>query len=387
MVKYKTIESKSILNISKYIDDWFCSKAGMNLYRGCIHACEYCDGRNEKYQTHKDFGETVYIKMKAPFILKKEIKKIKEKTIIGLGGGVGDSYQKCEEKFKLTRQALEIIKNQEYQTIDMEKRSNISCEILTKSVLVERDIDLIKKINGQSRAIVMFSISSMDNEVCKIFEPRTSPPKDRLNILKKISENLIPTGVMLLPLIPYISDDEDSIKDSVKKIKKAGTKFILFGGMTLKEGHQKENYFNTITKRFPELVNKYKHLYKKSGKYGNPKSSYNNEINKLAYQICKENKMETRIPYEFFRDKIELKDEVSLILAHISHYSRMEGKEYYIFKKASFNIQKCPDSIEKIIAEKRLNKIPGLNKFINEIVEEIVIERKCDFYENLRKNW
>lgn len=384
MIKYKTIESKTILNIPKFIDDWFISKGGMNLYRGCEHACEYCDGRAEKYQTQEDFGKTVYVKINAPKLFSKEIKKIKEKTIICLGGGVGDSYQKCEERFKLTRQILKIIKNQEYLTLDMQKKSNISCEILTKSTLVERDIEMIFKINNQSRAIVMFSISSMNDDICKIFEPRASLPKERLNTLKKFSKLGIPTGVMFVPMLPYLSDDEDSIKEVVKDVKNAGANFILFGGMTLKEGRQKEHFMRVLQKNYPKLVDKYTQLYKNSGKYGNANSKYYKGINQLAYKICKDNKIETRIPYEIFKDKIEMKYEVSVLLAHIAHYLRMEGEKYYNFRKASFDIQKISEPIERMVNEKIVGKISSVGKFIEDLVEEIVVEGKCGYYDEVR---
>ena len=209
-------------------------------------------------------------------------------------------------------------------------------------------------------------------------------PKDRMRTLNKFSKIGIPTGIMFLPMLPYISDDEDSIKQVVKDVKSAGGKFILFGGMTLKDGRQKDNFMKILKRNNPELVDKYIELYKNNVKYGNAKSSYYHEINNLVYKICKENQMETRIPYEIFKDKIEMKYEVSILLAHISHYLRMEGERYYNFRKASFNIQKIPESIERLINEKRLNKVPGVDKFIEELVEEIVVKRKCMYYDEVK---
>ena len=138
----KEIEAKTILRKRKKIDSWFISRYGMNLYRGCTHNCVYCDGRSEGYFVKGKFGEDVKVKTNAIEILKKELSKDKNfkgkfnHGYIMLGGGVGDSYQQVEEKFNLTKKALDLI-----------SKYNCPIHILTKSTLVKRDINLLKKIN------------------------------------------------------------------------------------------------------------------------------------------------------------------------------------------------------------------------------------------------
>ena len=132
----REIEAKSILRKHKKIDSWFVSRYGMNLYRGCIHNCTYCDGRAEKYQVQGEFGKQVAVKTNAIEILRRELdpsrkRKPMKRGFIGIGGGVGDSYQPIEEKYQLTRQTLQIIYD-----------FNFPVFVLTKSTLVERDIDL-----------------------------------------------------------------------------------------------------------------------------------------------------------------------------------------------------------------------------------------------------
>jgi len=374
MVNYTPINAKTILTKHRFMDDWFLSKYGMNLYRGCEHACGYCDGRAEKYRVEGEFGEDVYVKVNAIELLKREIPKIKEKTFIFVGGGVGDSYQPAEKKFRLTRRTLELLKGFKFPI-----------HILTKSSMVERDFDIIREINEQNGAIVSFSISSLADDVWKTFEPGASPPAERFKSIEKFSDAGIPTGVMFIPQIPFLSDDKDSIRDVVKASREAGADFILYGGMTLKEGRQKEHFMRILKEKFPYLEDKYRGLYKNSGMWGSAAQGYYSRINRITYDICREYKIPTRIPYKLFKDRIELKYEVAMILAHIGYFLEMQGKSGGAYKKASISIQKSPfDVRQKTLAgEGGLRKPPGVGKVIGGIVDEIVKERRCRLYGEL----
>ncbi|PKP54868.1 hypothetical protein CVT91_17795, partial [Candidatus Atribacteria bacterium HGW-Atribacteria-1] len=170
-------EAKSILRKYKKIDSWFISRYGMNLYRGCIHNCIYCDGRSEGYYVDGEFGEDVTIKVNAVEILRRELDPKRKRapfkrSFIMIGGGVGDSYQPIEEKYQLSRRALELV--DEY---------NFPVHVLTKSTLIKKDIDILKKINKKSRTIISFSFSSVDDKISAIFEPGVPPPSERLKTL------------------------------------------------------------------------------------------------------------------------------------------------------------------------------------------------------------
>ena len=370
---YTPIHAKSILRKYKFMDDWFLSKYGMNLYRGCEHACGYCDGRAEKYRVSGDFGKEVSVKINAISILKRELTKIKEKTIIFVGGGVGDSYQPAETKFKLTERTLKLLKEYDFP-----------CHLLTKSSLIERDIDLIKKINEQNRAITSFSISSLDENIWSIFEPAASPPLQRMESLTKFSKAGVATGVMFVPFLPFLSDDEKSIENVVKASKEAGADFLLFGGLTLKEGRQKEHFMKILKHKFPDLIDKYHALYKDSGEWGNADQEYYKKINRLAYDVCLKHDMPTRIPHETFKGKMELKYEIAMILAHIAYFLEMRGEHKRAYRIASRNIQKVA-SITVLARENRLTEIIGVGPKIAKMIEEIIHTGRCSYYEKLRQ--
>ncbi|GAI28860.1 unnamed protein product, partial [marine sediment metagenome] len=226
----REIKAKSILRKYKKIDSWFISRYGMNLYRGCTHNCIYCDGRAEGYYVDGEFGEDVTVKVNAIKILRRELDPKRKRTsfkgsFVMIGGGVGDSYQPIEEKYQLSRKVLELM--DEY---------NFPVHILTKSTLIKRDIDILKKINKKDRAIVSFSFSSVNDEISAIFEPGVPPPSERLKTLTFFKNEGIACGMFLLPVIPFITDTPELMEETIRKASEVNLDFIIFGGMTLKEG-------------------------------------------------------------------------------------------------------------------------------------------------------
>ena len=176
-VSIKEVKVKSILRKHKKIESWFISHYGMNLYRGCTHNCVYCDGRAEGYYVDGEFGQDVVVKVNAIDILQRELSPKRKRTpfkrsFIMVGGGVGDSYQPIEKEYQLTRKALQLI-----------NQYNFPVHMLTKSTLIKRDIDILKKINEKNRVIISFSFSSVDDKISAVFEPGVPSPTERLKTL------------------------------------------------------------------------------------------------------------------------------------------------------------------------------------------------------------
>jgi len=273
-VKIKEIQAKSILRKHKKIDSWFISQYGMNLYRGCTHNCVYCDGRSEKYKVDGEFGREVIVKINAIDLLRKELEFKKRRTplkksYIMIGGGVGDSYQPVEKKYELTKKTLELL-----------YKKNLPISILTKSTLVKRDIDIIKRINEKNKAIVSFSFSSTDDKISSIFEPGVPLPRERLKTIEFFKNEGIACGMFLLPIIPFVTDKSSVMEETIRQAKNTGVDFIIFGGMTLKDGMQKDYFFDALKKIYPELVVEYCNIYKKD-KWGHPTPEYYESIHNI----------------------------------------------------------------------------------------------------------
>jgi DNA repair photolyase len=372
-MKVKEIEAKSILRKYKKIDSWFISKYGMNLYRGCTHNCIYCDGRSEKYSVEGEFGDNVEVKINAIEILKKELDKNKKliplkKGYIMVGGGVGDSYQPVEKKYELTRKTLELL----YER-------NHPVHILTKSTLIERDLDILKKINKKTRCIVSFSFSSSDEKISSIFEPGVPSPDDRFKLIERFKNNDLICGIFLLPVIPFVTDRKDIMENTIKRAHDVGIDFIIFGGMTLKVGRQKEYFIKTLNKYYPDLLTDYFHIYK-SNKWGSATNTYYDSINKTFNVIAKYYKINRRIPQKFFYDVLYENDLVSVILEHLDYLLMLEGKRSsYRWAADSISNLKKPISSMK----SNMQEIKGVGPTTERIILEILKSGSSKYYEEL----
>ena len=367
----KEIQAKSILRKHKHIDSWFVSKYGMNLYRGCTHNCVYCDGRAEKYNVDGVFGQDVAVKTNALDLLRKELDPSRSKLDPGyimVGGGVGDSYQPIEKQYRLTRKTLELLDHY-----------NFPINILTKSTLVERDIDIIKKINENKRAIVNFSFSSVDENVSSIFEPGVPIPENRLETIKKFKEEGIACGMFLMPVIPFITDSPKFLEESIKKAKKAGVDFIIFSGMTLKTGRQSNYFYNVLKENYPDLLVEYNNIYQ-GDKWGSAKPEYYESINKTFSFLIKEYRIPPRIPSFLFKDFLKENDLVTVILEQLDYLCKLKNRNSP-YRYAAYSISKLDKPISSI--RNKLQELKGVGPTTEKIILEIIDTGTSTYYEKL----
>jgi DNA repair photolyase len=369
----REIEAKSILRKHKKIDSWFISRYGMNLYRGCAHNCVYCDGRAEGYYVDGEFGRDVTVKVNAIDILRRELDSKRKRvpfkrSFIMVGGGVGDGYQPLEKKYQLTRQALELMC--EY---------NLPVHMLTKSTLIKRDIDILKKINEQSRAVVSFSFSSVDDETSALFEPGVPPPAERLQAITYFKDEGIACGMFLLPVIPFLTDTSELLEQTVSKAKEAGVDFVIFGGMTLKEGRQKDYFFDALKRTHPELIAEYQNIYKGS-EWGEATREYYSLISQRFNSVAKKYNMPKRMPSALYWDILEQNDLAVVILEHIDYLLKLEGKPSS-FGYAAYSISQLKEPLSTMKGE--LQRIKGVNKTIELVILEVLETGSSSYHEKL----
>jgi DNA repair photolyase len=369
----KEIEAKSILRKHKKIDSWFVCRYGMNLYRGCVHDCTYCDGRAEKYQVEGEFGKEVAVKTNAIEILKRELdpsrkRKPMKKSAVGIGGGVGDSYQPIEKKYQLTRQTLQLIYD-----------FNFPVFVLTKATLVERDIDILMKINEQNRAIICFSFSSANEKISKIFEPGVPSPQERFKTLKKFKSLGFACGVYLMPVIPFITDTPQIMEDTIRKAKEAGVDFIVFSGMTLKEGRQKKYFFDLLKNYYPDLLSEYQNIYRRS-QWGEATKEYYDSIHRTYFNLIIKYQIPPRIPPHLFNDILDENDQVVVLLEHIDYMLKLMGRTSP-YGYAAYSVSQLKVPLSSIMGE--LQKLKGVGQTTERIITEILETGKSKYYEEL----
>ncbi len=218
---------------------------GMNIYRGCTHGCIYCDSRSKCYQINHDF-EDIEVKINAPELLENSLRKKRKKCMIGTGA-MCDPYIQLEEKLGNTRKCIEII-----------NFYGFGLAIQTKSARILRDLDLLKEINKKTKCVVQMTLTTYDEDLCKIIEPNVSTTKERFEVLKIMRDNGIPTVVWLSPILPFINDTEENIRGILDYCIEAKVHGIIcFGmGLTLREGNR-EYFYKKLEEHFPGMKAKY----------------------------------------------------------------------------------------------------------------------------------
>ena len=193
---------------------------GMNLYRGCSHGCIYCDSRSKCYQFTHAF-EDIEVKQNAPELLEQALKSKRQKAMIGTGS-MSDPYMHCEEQLGLTRKCLEII-----------CRYGFGAAVQTKSDRILRDIGLLEEINRKAKCVVQITLTTWDDELCRIIEPNVCNTKRRIEVLEAMKERGIPTVVWLTPILPFINDTPENITTILEACARAQVKGISCFNMGL----------------------------------------------------------------------------------------------------------------------------------------------------------
>jgi DNA repair photolyase len=238
----KEIKAKVLLSPVKQPDDWFGLKFNMNLYRGCQHQCIYCDSRSECYQI-ENFKD-VLIKVNALDLLRDELSRKRVKGTIGTGS-MNDPYMPLEAQHQLTRQALQVIADFRFPV-----------HIITKSDLVLRDLDLLQTIH-QIYAAVSLTITTTDDDLGKKIEPGAPLVSDRFKAIQILAKNGILTGVTLMPVLPFLVDRLENIRQVVISARDAGAAYIIPSfGMTLRD-RQRDYFYRQLDRLFPGIRGEY----------------------------------------------------------------------------------------------------------------------------------
>ncbi len=247
---------------------------GMNIYRGCTHGCIYCDSRSRCYQFTHPF-EDIEVKQNAPELLESTLKSKRKKCMIGTGA-MSDPYMHCEEKLELTRKCLKII-----------LENGFGVAVQTKSDRILRDIDLLSEINRSAKCVVQMTLTTYDDDLCRIIEPNVCNTKRRIEVLEEMQKRGIPTIVWITPILPFINDTEDNIRAILNECVRVGVKGIIdFGmGLTLRDG-DREYYYAALDRYFPGLKERYIKRYGNAYELPSPNAK---ALKEILRRICEDN--------------------------------------------------------------------------------------------------
>jgi len=368
MVKYTYKEFKSVINKLKYPDSWFWSRYTLNTYSGCVHACIYCDARSERYYI-EDFENEVIIKTNFEKKLDERLKRARTllPDIIA-PGGVNDAYQPIEKKIELTRKVFHVIAKHKFPI-----------NIATKSKLVTRDIDILKKIAIDTWCTIGFSISTTNQDIAKFLEPYSSLPSERLEALKLIKKEApeIQVGVYFIPIIPFLEDNDENLEDVIKQSKEAGADFVLCSpGLTMRD--QQANFFIKKLKnsRYHHVVKPLLNLYK--GQM-HPPGDYVQKIHLKVYQLSQKFNLPIRIKRWIPNDFRQWNYKISEILLNKEYLNTIKtGKSNKTLKWAGLKLNNLTESILNTYRNGKINQLEGFYKKEIEFIEPYLekIEKK-----------
>jgi len=261
----KEVECKSVLNKSALAD--YC----INPYIGCQHACKYCyaESYTRRFSRHTEaWGDFIDVKINAPTVLAREVKRKPKGTVYI--SSLTDAYQSLERKYELTRKLLEILLQHQF-----------SISIQTKSALVLRDLDFIRKFH---ECEVGFTITTLNDNIRALFEPTSSSVEEKLQAIKELKENGVQTFVFFGPILPYLSDQ--NLEQYFHQIANAGVDYIYVDKLNLKPGLW-TNIERCLLKDFPQLHEKWRDIL-----IG--KSDYYGKLKVQIGSICKELQLECK---------------------------------------------------------------------------------------------
>ena len=283
------VEAKGILS----------PRNGMNLYRGCVHGCIYCDSRSSCYHMDHAF-EDVAVKRNAIALLEDALKRRRKPCMIA-AGSMTDPYIPLEEELGHVRQALELV-----------LRYGFGITLITKSARVLRDLDLLAAINRRTKCVVQMTLTTYDEALCRKLEPHVSTTRERFQALLQLREAGIPTVVWLCPILPFINDTRENLEGVLDLCLQAGVcGVVCFGmGVTLREG-SREYFYAQLDRHFPGMKERYIAAYGSRYLLESPNSR---QLTALFHDVCRRGGVvhDNDSVFQYLRTLEERTDQLSL---------------------------------------------------------------------------
>lgn len=373
MPEFTEKEYRSIINKKKHIDSWFWDRYSINPYNGCLFGCVYCDARSDHYQMPEQFENDILIKKDPGKALDKHLRKTRSfiPDVVGIGG-VTDSYQPAEKRYRNTRQILEVLTKYRYPV-----------HIATKSTLILEDIGLLERIAQQNWCTVSITITTTDTTVAKFLDFRAPSPQKRLEVVQTIKTHApqVQCGVLLIPLAPFLADQPDQVEHLFQAAKSAGADYLLFGGGMTMRNKQALWFLNRLKEQYPELLSAYEELYqfqyhpeKYEGQY-TPAANYKLEKNRFLLKLSKKYELPYRIKRFVPKDFRHYNYRLSERLFAKAYEEQMTGQAWDDLFWAAQAIQNLKEDILTLSRMKLLDTIPQIKGRSKIMTEEFLNQK------------
>lgn len=349
--RFETYRPKRILNVRKHADHWFWTRYSAYPYVGCQHGCAFCYCRERKYASHDDpadFSRLIRIKEDAPEMLRRELTRV-PRDVISLG-----DYQPAERRFQLSRRMLEVALDLSFPVF-----------VLERSDLVLRDLDLIVAIGERAAACVLFSAIATPESPhygwITALENLAPVAERRFAAMEKLAAAGILTGTALMPVLPYLSDDETTLEAVVRRTAESGGRFVLVGGLTLAD-QQRRYFLDALSRVAPEFVARYEELYAVDAYM--PPDGYWHRIAQRVAKLCANYGLGDRMPRPIAGDDpLALNKRVAQCLADESYHREVaedSGYRVWAYRRAAWAIDDLREDVGELFRREGVAGLRGI---------------------------
>ena len=389
VIHRKTV--KTAIRKNNLSGSFIVGKYRFSPYMACQHGCAYCDGRSERYFVEGDFERDIIARTNLPELIGVEIPKLREKGFITIGSGITDAYQPIERDLELTRKCAEAL-----------TEFNSPASIMKKSDLAIRDLNLWSKVGSKAGFLFMVSLTFADDGDRKIFEPGASSVEARIESLIRFKEAGCYTGVLAMPLLPFIGDTDANLDALYTALAATGVDFIMPAGLTLRPGRQKDHFFKVVGKNRPELLLDYEKLYAENRDSGAIVAGYAKRLVERCGAFSRKYDIPFLVPHYVYRDRIHIYDEVNVLLAHMIELYESRGVDTKPLQKSrsgymawiteqkkaynrrrSLSYRKLDWELRDAVSSGKIESIVG-NEKLGGFIDKIVIGREIFDYRTLK---
>jgi DNA repair photolyase len=359
-LEFKEYRARKIVNVHRHVDGpWFWGKYTAHPYVGCRSGCEFCYLRGGRYLGRRDpntFDTLIQVKINTVELLRRELARLDHDVI-----ACGDWQQPAEDRYRLSRQMLEVVRDLGFPLF-----------IVERSPLLIRDLDLLVEINRRAWVGVVFSMSNVDPALKRAFEPHSPGVGRRLQAMEKLAEAGILVGTALMPILPFVGDDEGRLGDAARATKDHGGSFVMGGGLTM-EGVQAERTLEVAQRLDPLLATRWRMLYNwgMEGKpnYG-PLPIYNARLGLLLRELCARHGLLDRMPRYIAPGPLSANKRIAeqlFLKTYDLELERANGYRIWAYRKAAWTVDEWSESIANLYdarGEAGLQELPGIGKSI-----------------------
>lgn len=357
-LEFREYRARKIVNIHPHVDGpWFWDKYSAHPYLGCRSGCEFCYLRGGRYLGQRDpdaFDTLIQVKVNAAELLRKELSRLDHDVI-----ACGDWQQPAEDHYQLSRRMLEVVRDLGFPLF-----------IVERSPLLTRDLDLLVEIKQRTWVGAVFSMSNVDPALKRAFEPRSPGLKRRLQAMETLACAGILVGTALMPVLPFVGDDERHLEDAVRATKEHGGSFVLASGLTM-EGVQAKRTLEAAERYDPTLEARWRQLYNwQIG--GNPDyalpRAYNARLGLMVRELCVRHGLVDRMPRYVAPGRLAINKRIAerlFLRAYDLELEQAENYRIWAYRKAAWTLDELQESIAEIYhigGEGSLQALPGIGK-------------------------